>query len=537
MSKQILFDDKAREKLYAGIETLARTVSVTLGPAGRNVILEKSFGAPVVTKDGVSVAKEVEVEDQFENLGVKLVREVASKTNDEAGDGTTTATVLAAEIVRLGLRYMAAGASPTALRNGIDKAVKVAVESIEGMSKKVKGREDIARVATISANHDHAIGEILAEAVERAGKQGVITLEEGDGIDTKLDYVDGMSLDKGFLSPYFVTNLAKMTAEMEDVMVLIHEKKISNLQEFLPVLELAAQTGKPLLIIAEDIEGEALAALVVNKLRGIMNVCAIKAPGFGDRRKAMLGDIAVLTGGTAIMDETGQKLSEVTLNELGSVKKVTVEKERTILVGGAGAKKAVQERVSQIEAQIERSTSAYDKEKLEERLAKMSGGVAVIKVGGSTEAALKERKHRVEDALAATRAAKEEGVVPGGGTALLRAIDAVQAISKKAKGDEKLGIELIAKALRKPCFTIAENAGFDGSVVVEDVLERKGWVGFDALAGKCVDMGKEGILDPAKVVRVALQNAGSIAGLLLTTNTLVTDVRDEKKGAIEGAIA
>lgn len=535
MSKQIQFDDKAREKLYAGIETLAKTVSVTLGPAGRNVILEKSFGAPIVTKDGVSVAKDVEVDDPFENLGVKLVREVASKTNDEAGDGTTTATVLAAEMVRLGLKYMAAGASPTALRNGIDKAVKAAVGSIEELSKKVKGRDDFARVATISANHDVEIGEILAQAVEQAGKQGVITIEEGDGIETQLDYVDGMSLDKGFLSPYFVTDLGKMTAEYENALVLIHEKKISNLQEFLPVLELVAQSGKPLLIIAEDIEGEALAALVVNKLRGIMNVCAIKAPGFGDRRKAMLGDIAVLTGGTAIMEETGMKLTDVTMEHLGEVKKLSVEKESTVLVGGAGSKAAVKERVSQIEAQIERSTSSYDTEKLEERLAKMSGGVAVIKVGGSTEAVLKERKHRVEDALAATRAAKEEGVVPGGGTALLRSIAAIEGI--RAKGDEKLGVDLVAQALRRPTYMIAQNAGFDGSVVVEDVLELKGWKGFDALEGKCVDLGKAGILDPAKVVRVALQNSGSIAGLLLTTNTLVTDVKDEREGAIEGAIA
>ncbi len=537
MSKQILFDDKAREKLYAGIETLARTVSVTLGPAGRNVILEKSFGAPVVTKDGVSVAKDVEVDDQFSNLGVKLVREVASKTNDEAGDGTTTATVLAAEIVRLGLRYMASGASPTALRNGIDKAVKAAVESIEGLSKKIKSREDFARVASISANHDLEIGDILAEAVEKSGKQGVITIEEGDGIETTLDYVDGMSLDKGFLSPYFVTDLAKMTTEFENALVLVYEKKISNLQDFLPLLEQVAQTGKPLLVIAEDVEGEALAALVVNKLRGIMNVVAIKAPGFGDRRKAMLGDIAVLTGGTAIMEETGRKLSDVTLDDLGTVKKLTVEKERTVLVGGGGSKTAIKERVAQIEAQIERSTSSYDTEKLQERLAKLSGGVAVIKVGGSTEAVLKERKHRVEDALAATRAAKEEGVVPGGGTALLRAVDAVENMRSKARGDEKLGVDLVAKALRKPTFTIAQNAGYDGSVIVEEVLEQKGWKGFDALAGEQVDLGKSGILDPAKVVRVALQNAGSIAGLLLTTNTLVTDLKDEKEGAIEGAIA
>jgi len=536
MAKQILFDDKAREKLYAGIQTLARTVAVTLGPAGRNVILEKSFGAPVVTKDGVSVAKDVELEDCFENLGAKLVREVASKTNDEAGDGTTTATVLAAEMIRVGLKYMAAGASPSALRNGIDMAVKAATESVVKLSRPVKG-DDLARVATISANQDAEIGEILASVMKQTGKQGVITIEEGDNMATQTEFVDGLSLDKGYLSPYFVSDMAKMTVEFQNALVLIYEKKISNLQDFLPVLEKIAQTGKPLLIIAEDVEGEALAALVVNKLRGVMQVVAIKAPGFGDRRKAMLGDIAVLTGATAILEETGRKLADVELEELGSVHKLTVEKDRSVLVGGGGKKSAIKARIAQIEAQIEKSTSAYDKEKLQERLAKLAGGVAVIKVGGATETELKERKHRTEDALAATRAAQDEGIVPGGGTALLRAIEAVEAMRSKARGDEKFGVEIVAKALRAPTRLIADNAGFDGSVIVEEVLERKGWMGYDALANEYCDLGKAGILDPTKVVRVALQNAGSIAGLLLTTNTLITDIADDKIGAVSGAIS
>jgi chaperonin GroEL len=534
MSKQILFDDKAREKLHAGVQNLAKTVAVTLGPSGRNVILERSFGGPTVTKDGVTVAKEIEFEDPFENMGAKLVREVASKTNDEAGDGTTTATVLAAEMVRRGLRFMASGVAPTALRAGIDKAVAAAVSEIAGMSKKVRGREDVAKVGTISANQDAVIGELFAEAFEKAGPKGVITVEEAQGVETGLDFVDGMSFDKGYLSPYFITDLGEMTAEYEDALVLIHEKKISNLQDFLPVLELVAQTGRPLLVIAEDIEGEALAALVVNKLRRVMKVVAVKAPGFGDRRKAMLGDLATVTGGTAMMEETGRKLDSVTLSDLGRVSKVTVEKERCVLVGGGGKKADIQARIRQIEAQIERSTSDYDKEKLNERLAKLAGGVAIVRVGGLTEAEMKEKKHRVEDALHATRAALEEGIVPGGGTTLLRCIAAVEGV--RAKGEEKFGVQIVLQALRAPTAAIAGNAGYDGSLVVEEVLGKKGWNGFNALTGQYEDLGKSGVVDPAKVVRTALQNAGSIAGLLLTTNTLVTDLKDEKKGA-EGALS
>ena len=536
MAKQILYDDKAREKLFSGVDNLSRTVAVTLGPAGRNVILERSFGGPTVTKDGVTVAKEIEFEDPFENIGAKLVREVASKTNDEAGDGTTTATVLASSILRQGLRFMASGVSPTALRNGIEKAVKAAVAKLEDISKPVKGRDDIVKVGTISANQDTEIGELFADAVEKAGKQGVITVEEAQGVETALEYVDGMSFDKGYISPYFITDLAKMTTEYEDAYVLVHEKKISSLPDFLPMLEQVAQTGKPLLVIAEDVEAEALAALVVNKLRGVMKVVAVKAPGFGDRRKAMLGDIAALTGATAILDETGQKLETSGIEVLGRVHKLTVDKDSTVLVGGAGKKADLQARIRQIEAQIERSTSEYDKEKLTERLAKLSGGVAVVKVGGMTEAEMKEKKMRVEDALHATRAAVEEGVVPGGGTALLRCIEAVEGV--RARGDEKFGVQIIAKALRAPTRSIAENAGFDGSLVVQQVLSSSGWKGFNALTGEYEDLNKSGVLDPTKVVRTALQNAGSIAGLMLTTNTLVTELEDKKdKAPTEGAVA
>ncbi|KAA3613435.1 MAG: chaperonin GroEL [Planctomycetota bacterium] len=535
MAKQILFDDKAREKLYQGAEALAKTVAVTLGPAGRNVILEKSFGGPSVTKDGVSVAKEIEFKDPFENMGAKLVREVASKTNDQAGDGTTTATVLATSILRHGMRYMATGVNPTELRHGIEKATAAAVEKLESLSKKVRGRDDIAQVGTISANQDAKIGEVFAEALEKVGERGVITVEEGQGLETGLEYVDGMSFDKGYISPYFVSDLSRMTVEYDDALVLVYEKKISSLPEFLPLLEKVAQAGQPLLIIAEDIDGEALAALVVNKLRGVMKVAAVKAPGFGDRRKAMLEDIAVLTGANAVMEESGLKLDKVELSDLGKVHKLTIEKERTLLVGGGGRKSDLKTRIAQIEAQIERSTSEYDKEKLNERLAKLAGGVAVVKVGGSTEAEMKERKMRVDDALHATRAAVEEGVVPGGGTALLRCIEAVQGL--RARGDEKFGVDVVVRALRDPARTIAQNAGYDGGLVVEEVLSRKGANGFNALTGNYENMSAAGILDPTKVVRSALQNAASIAGLLLTTNTLVTDFKDEEKEASEGAVA
>ena len=537
MPKQILFEDKAREKLFSGIETMAKTVGITLGPAGRNVILEKSFGSPAVTKDGVTVAKEIEFEDPFMNLGAKLVREAASKTNDEAGDGTTTATVLAAEMVRLGLKYMASGASPVALREGIDQGVAAAVKALADLKKDVKGREDLAKVATISANHDAKIGEIIATVLEKTGAKGVVTVEEASGVETGFEYVDGMSFDKGYISPYFVTDLTRMSAVYEDALVFVYEKKISDLMEFLPLLESVARAGKPMLVIAEDVEAEALAGLVVNKLRGVMNVVAVKAPGFGDRRKAMLEDIAVLTGAKPILEETGRKLQDCTLEDCGRVGKLTVEKERTVLVGGGGKKADIQSRVRQIQAQIDRTTSEYDREKLEERLAKLAGGVAVIKVGGATESELKERKDRVDDALNATRAAREEGVVPGGGTSLLRAIPAVEAAMKAAKGDEKFGVDVVLRSLKAPTRLIAQNAGLDGSLVVEEVLDLKGWNGFNALSCQYEDMGKAGVLDPAKVVRCALQNAGSIAGLLLTTNTLVVDLKDESKDPVAGAVS
>ncbi|MDP6940466.1 MAG: chaperonin GroEL [Planctomycetota bacterium] len=536
MAKQILFDDKAREKLFSGVSNLSKTVSVTLGPAGRNVILERSFGGPTVTKDGVTVAKEVEFEDAFENMGAKLVREVASKTNDEAGDGTTTATVLAADMLSQGLRFMASGVSPTALRAGMEKAVQASVKTIAEMSKPVNGKEDIAKVGTISANQDTEIGDLFAEAVEKAGQNGVITVEEAQGIETYLDFVDGMSFDKGYISPYFISDLATMNAEYENALVLIHEKKISSLQDFLPLLEKVAQTGKPLLVIAEDLDGDALSALVVNKLRGVMKVVAVKAPGFGDRRKAMLGDIAALTGANAVMEETGGDLKDVTLEDLGQVKKVTVEKDCTVLVDGAGSKDEINACIRQIEAQIERSTSEYDKEKLNERLAKLSGGVAVIQVGGLTEAEMKEKKHRVEDALHATRAAIEEGVVPGGGTTLLRCIPTVEGLN--LEDDQKFGAEIVCRALRAPTTSIADNAGHDGSLIAETVVQSTGWNGFNALTGDYEDLAVSGVLDPAKVVRTALQNAGSIAGLMLTTNTLVTELSEDKDAkATEGAVS
>lgn len=534
MAKQIMFDDAARQKMLSGIEKLSKTVRVTLGPAGRNVILQKSFGGPHVTKDGVSVAKEVELEDPFENMGAKLVLEVANKTNDVAGDGTTTATVLAAAIFAEGLKYVATGVSTIALRNGIDKAVNAACDAVLAQARKVKSKEDKLAVASISANNDAEVGKMIADAFEAVGDTGVITVEENKAVDTELEVVEGMEFDKGYLSPYFATNLSKLVCEFEDANILICNKKISNVREFVPALESAAHSGRPLLVIAEDVEGEALTALVLNRLRGVLNVCAVKAPGFGERRKAMLEDIAVLTGGTAITDDLGISLDKVTAEHLGRAGRVVVTKDSTTIVSGAGKEKAIKERCSQIKGQIERTTSEYDREKLEERLAKLAGGVAIIKVGGKTEAEMKQTKDRVEDALNATRAAIQEGIVPGGGVALLRSAEAVTAL--KLKGDEKFGADIVIRALQSPLRQIAENAGRDGSVVAETVLEKGKTVGFNALTGEYVDMFKAGVIDPAKVVRTALYNAGSVAGLLLTTDSMVTDLKDDAQ-AIAGSVA
>ncbi len=534
MAKQIMFEDDARAKMRSGIEKLAKTVRVTLGPAGRNVILQKSFGSPAVTKDGVSVAKEIELEDPFENMGAKLVLEVANKTNDVAGDGTTTATVLASAIFEEGLRHLAAGTNPMSLKNGIDKAVAAVVEQIGTQSRKIKTREEKANIAAISANNNPEIGEILAEAFEKVGDEGVITIEEGTGIATELEVVEGMEFDKGYLSPYFATNPAKLTAELEDCLVLIHEKKISSARDLIPVLELGAQSGKPLLIIAEDIDGEALATLVINKLRGILNICAVKAPGFGERRKAYLGDIACLTGGTAVTEELGLSLEKVTLQMLGKARRVKVSKDATTIVSGGGSKKDVESRCTQIRTQIEKTTSDYDKEKLEERLAKLQGGVAVIRVGGNTEIEMKAMKDLVEDALNSTRAAIEEGIVPGGGVALLRSEVAIEGV--RFKGDERFGGQIIEHALSEPLRQIAANAGENGSVIAEMVREKGKTAGFDSLNREYVDMFKAGIIDPAKVVRSALQNAASIAGLLLTTDSMVTDLKDEKS-QVQGSLS
>ena len=533
MAKQIMFDDNARQKIKSGIEKLARTVRVTLGPAGRNVILQKSFGGPHVTKDGVSVSKEIDLEDPFENMGAKLVNEVANKTNDVAGDGTTTATVLASAIYSEGLRYLATGVNTIALRNGIDKAVAAAVESIASQSRKVKTRQEKASVATISSNNDPEVGQMLAEAFEKVGDEGVITIEENTGLETELNVVEGMEFDKGYLSPYFATDLSKLTAELEDAYIFIYDKKISNVREFLPVLESAARLGRPLLIISEDVENEALATLVINRLKGVLNVCAVKAPGFGERRKAYLGDIAALTGGTAVTEELGLPLEKVTVEHFGRAKRVRISKDTTTIIGGAGAKAAIKGRVDQIRVQIENTKSDYDKEKLEERLAKLTGGVAVIKVGGKTEAEMKSRKDLWEDALNATRAAIQEGIVPGGGVALLRAADAVAKL--RVKGDESFGASIIQKALEAPLRQIATNSGAEGAVVVETVREKGGSNGYDALTDTYGDMFKAGIIDPAKVVRSALQNAASIAGLLLTTDTMVTEFKDEGS-RIEGSL-
>lgn len=537
MAKQLLFDDRARIKLQRGVETLASAVAVTMGPTGRNVIIDKSFGNPVVTKDGVTVSKEVELEDPYENMGAKLVNEVASKTSDTAGDGTTTATVLARAIYNEGLRSITLGANPTIVRKGIEQAVEAALKSIEKLARPVESKQQIAQVGAISANNDKAIGDMIADAMERVGRDGVITVEEGKGSTTTLEFAEGMQFDKGYISPYFVTQAEDMKCVLEDCLILLFEKKISSLREFVPLLEKAARTGKPLLVVAEDVDGEALTALVVNKLRGILKICAVKAPGFGDRRKAMLGDMAVLTGGTLISEDLGLKLENVEVGHLGSARRVEVSKDDCTIIEGAGKTDAIKTRVQQIRDHIEKTDSDYDREKFQERLAKLTGGVAVISVGASTEAEMKQTKARMEDALHATRAAVEEGILPGGGVALLRAIDAVNKL--KLSGDEAIGVGIVARALEAPARTIASNCGKDGAVIVDEVRQLEGTMGYDASKDTYTDMLKAGILDPAKVVRNALSNAASIAGLMLTTQVLVTKSEDadgDKKPASEGVI-
>jgi len=527
-AKQLQFDENARHTLLRGVEKLSRAVKATLGPSGRNVILDKKFGSPTITKDGVTVAKEIELEDPYENMGAQLVREVASKTSDVAGDGTTTATILAESIYREGLRNVTAGANPTSLQRGITKGVEAIVEELKKLSKKVSDRTEIAQVATVSANWDKTIGEIIADAMDKVGKDGTITVEEAKSIETTLEVVEGMQFDKGYLSPYFVTNAEEMEAVLENAYILIYEKKISSLKDLLPLLEKVAKAGRPLLIIAEDVEGEALATLVVNKLRGTLQVCAVKAPGFGDRRKAMLEDIAVLTGGRLISEDLGIKLENIKLDDLGKAKRATVDKENTTIVEGSGKSADIQGRVAQIRRQIEETTSDYDREKLQERLAKLAGGVAVINVGAATETEMKEKKARVEDALHATRAAVEEGIVPGGGVALLRAQKALDNI-KDLEADEKIGVQIVRRAVEEPMRQLANNAGAEGALVVEEVRKRKGNEGYDVATEQYTDLVKAGIVDPTKVTRSALQNAASIAGLLLTTEALITEIPEKEK--------
>jgi chaperonin GroEL len=533
-AKEVKFAVEARDKMLHGIDTLAHAVRVTLGPKGRNVVLDKAFGAPRITKDGVTVAKEIELADKFENMGAQMVREVASKTSDQAGDGTTTATVLAHAIVKEGAKAVAAGMNPMDLKRGVDLAVEAVVEDIKKNSKKVTSNEEIAQVGTISANGDAEIGRFLADAMKRVGNEGVITVEEAKSLETELEVVEGMQFDRGYVSPYFVTNAEKMRVEMEDPYILIYEKKLSALQELLPLLEAVVQAGKPLLIIAEDVEGEALATLVVNKLRGGLKVAAVKAPGFGDRRKAMLEDIAILTGGTMVSADLGIKLENVTISMLGRAKKVMIDKENTTIVGGVGKKSDIQARIAQIKAQIEETTSDYDREKLQERLAKLAGGVAVLRVGGATEVEVKERKDRVDDAMHATRAAVEEGILPGGGVALLRASEVLKKI-RTHNDDQKTGVEIVRKALSWPARQIALNAGEDGSVVVGKILEKDQYnYGFDAQSGEYVNMMSKGIIDPTKVVRAALQGAASVAGLLITTEAMVAEVPKKDSPAMPG---
>jgi chaperonin GroEL len=530
-AKDVRFSTDARDKMLRGVETLANAVRVTLGPKGRNVVIDKSFGAPRITKDGVTVAKEIELEDKFENMGAQMVREVASKSSDFAGDGTTTATVLAAAIVREGAKSVAAGMNPMDLKRGIDLAVEAVVEHLKSNTKKVTSNDEIAQVGTISANGDIEIGKFLAEAMKKVGNEGVITVEEATSIETELEVVEGMQFDRGYISPYFVTNAEKMRVEMDDAYILISEKKLSGLQELLPLLEAVVQSAKPLVIVAEDVEGEALATLVVNKLRGGLKVAAVKAPGFGDRRKAMLQDIAILTGGQAISEDLGIKLENVTIQMLGRAKKVMIEKENTTIVNGGGKKADIEARIAQIKAQIEETTSDYDREKLQERLAKLAGGVAVIRVGGATEVEVKERKDRVDDAMHATRAAVEEGILPGGGVALLRAIESLKKI-RTQNDDQKTGVEIVRKALSAPARQIALNAGDDGSVIVGKILEKDTYsFGYDAQSGEYVNMMSKGIIDPTKVVRAALQNAASVAGLLITTEAMVAELPKKQSAA------
>jgi chaperonin GroEL len=529
-AKQLLFDEAARQMLLRGVSQLAKAVTATLGPKGRNVVLDKKYGSPTVTKDGVTVAKEIELENPYENMGAQMVREVASKTSDAAGDGTTTATVLAEAIFREGLKHVTSGANPIGIQRGIQKAVEAAVGQLDKIAKKVKDKEEIKQVATVSANWDNTIGEIIADAMDKVGKDGTITVEEAKSIDTTLEVVEGMQFDKGYLSPYFVTNAETMECRLEDAYVLIYEKKISSLKDMLPVLEKIAKVGKPLLIIAEEVEGEALATLVVNKLRGTLNCCAVKAPGFGDRRKAMCEDIAILTGGKFISEDLGIKLESLDLNDLGRAKSLVVEKENTTIVEGNGKSSDIQGRVAQIRRQIEETTSDYDREKLQERLAKLAGGVAVINVGAATETEMKEKKARVEDALHATRAAVEEGIVPGGGVALLRCVGAIEAV-KVENDDERIGVDIVKRAVEYPTKHLAANGGYEGSVVVQEVKRRKGNEGFNAATGEYEDLVKAGVVDPKKVTRTALQNASSIAGLLLTTEALITEVPEKEKPA------
>jgi len=534
MAKQILFDEAARKRALKGVTTLADAVSVTLGPKGRNVLIDKKFGSPTVTKDGVTVAKEIELSDPYENMGAQMVREVASKTSDLAGDGTTTATVLASAVYQEGLKNVAAGANPVYLKRGIDKAVEAGVAKLLRDSKKVSDREEVRQVATVSANWDGEIGEIIADAMDKVGKDGTITVEEAKSIETTLDVVEGMQFDKGYLSPYFCTNNDTMESILDDCYILINEKKITALNDLLPVLQLVSKQGKPLLIIAEDVEGEALAALVVNKLRGTLNACAVKAPGFGDRRKEMLRDIAILTGGRCITEDLGIKLENIELADLGRAKRVSVDKENTVIVEGSGKASDIQGRVKQIRRQIEESTSDYDREKLQERLAKLAGGVAVINVGAVSEPEMKEKKARVEDALHATRAAVEEGILPGGGVALLRAAAAVEKAATLLEGDEAIGAAIVRRAIEAPLRKLCDNAGVEGSLVVQQVLKSKAAMGYNVATDKHEDLIKAGVVDPTKVTRTALQNAGSVAGLLLTTDCMITDIPEEEKPAAGG---